>query len=443
MEEWPNLKAADSLEGSVMVGMRDVAKKAGVALSTVSLVVNESGYVSDQMRERVESAMHELDYVPNELARNLYHGRSHIIGVIVPTIQHPFFATLTAYLQQVFAKHGLYTMLCSTFDVGEGEAPYVDMLRRRMLDGIILGAHTDYPHDYWTSIERPVVAFDRSLGAGIPSVGSDHEQGGELAASLFALTGVRHVVEIGGPRSRFHDAADDASVGETLSVLSPVSAADANDDGTGESKHRSTFPPVRYQLAFESVLDAAGIRYDYMEIPSVADLSQFERVAAQVFERFPDADAIMAPDLAAAFCVQEALRRGMRIPESLQILAYDGTYVTDAAGMKITSILQDFSGIAKCLSDAMLQTINSDARKADLSDSASNAGGGDVEGSADPTSTSEQHSRLTDADGDGHGEISVVGTLGRTVPMKVKIGQTTRWNEAVRELLLGSRPQTD
>ncbi|MCI2177538.1 MAG: helix-turn-helix domain-containing protein, partial [Bifidobacterium psychraerophilum] len=70
-----------------MVGMRDVAKKAGVALSTVSLVVNENGYVSDQMRERVESAMKELDYVPNELARNLYHGRSHIIGVIVPTIQ--------------------------------------------------------------------------------------------------------------------------------------------------------------------------------------------------------------------------------------------------------------------------------------------------------------------------------------------------------------------
>ncbi|MEE8702897.1 LacI family DNA-binding transcriptional regulator [Bifidobacterium crudilactis] len=421
-----------------MVGMRDVAKKAGVALSTVSLVVNENGYVSDQMRERVESAMKELDYVPNELARNLYHGRSHIIGVIVPTIQHPFFSTLTAYLQQVFARHGLYTMLCSTFDVGEGEAPYVDMLRRRMLDGIILGAHTDYPHDYWTSIERPVVAFDRSLGASVPSVGSDHEQGGELAASLFALTGVRHVVEIGGPRSRFHDAADDVPR-DTPSALSPVPDDDVKGDSEDVSARRTTFPPVRYQLAFESVLDAAGIRYDYMEIPSVADLGQFERVARQLFERFPDADAIMAPDLAAAFCVQEALRRGIRIPESLQILAYDGTFVTDAAGMKITSILQDFSGIANKLSEAMLETINADAQDAE-----GDGAGVDQEHGVQPALPSEQADVLSGMGADeADEEIGVAGMLTHTIPMKVKIGQTTRWNETVRELLFGSHPQTD
>ena len=58
-----------------MVGMRDVARKAGVSLSTVSLVVNGTGYVSAEMRGRVEAAMRELDYIPNELARNLYSGR--------------------------------------------------------------------------------------------------------------------------------------------------------------------------------------------------------------------------------------------------------------------------------------------------------------------------------------------------------------------------------
>lgn len=79
-----------------MVGMRDVAKKAGVSLSTVSLVVNGNGYVSDDMRERVRKAMHLLNYVPNELARNLYHDRTNLVGVIVPAIRHPFFATFTA-----------------------------------------------------------------------------------------------------------------------------------------------------------------------------------------------------------------------------------------------------------------------------------------------------------------------------------------------------------
>ena len=79
-----------------MVGMHDVAKEAGVSLSTVSLVVNKTGYVSDDMRARVKAAMKELNYVPNELARNLYKNRANLVGVIVPTIRHPFFATLTA-----------------------------------------------------------------------------------------------------------------------------------------------------------------------------------------------------------------------------------------------------------------------------------------------------------------------------------------------------------
>ena len=70
-----------------MVGMRDVAKKAGVSLSSVSLVINGTGYVSQDMRDKVEQAMRELNYVPNELARNFYHGKTGIVGVIVPT--HP------------------------------------------------------------------------------------------------------------------------------------------------------------------------------------------------------------------------------------------------------------------------------------------------------------------------------------------------------------------
>lgn len=78
-----------------MVGMRDVAKAAGVSLSTVSLVVNNTGYVSADMRAKVESAMRQLNYIPNELARNLYRNRTNTIGVIMPTIAHPFFSTLT------------------------------------------------------------------------------------------------------------------------------------------------------------------------------------------------------------------------------------------------------------------------------------------------------------------------------------------------------------
>lgn len=72
-----------------MVGMRDVAREAGVSTSTVSLVVNGNGYVSDSMARRVSQAMQQLNYVPNELARNFSRNRTNLVGIIVPTIRHP------------------------------------------------------------------------------------------------------------------------------------------------------------------------------------------------------------------------------------------------------------------------------------------------------------------------------------------------------------------
>lgn len=77
-----------------MAGIRDVAKRAHVSTSTVSLVLNNNGYVSKETRSKVVKAMKELNYVPNELARNLYHSKTNIIGIILPDIAHPFLAHL-------------------------------------------------------------------------------------------------------------------------------------------------------------------------------------------------------------------------------------------------------------------------------------------------------------------------------------------------------------
>lgn len=319
-----------------MVGMRDVAKRAGVSLSTVSLVVNGTGYVSDDMRDRVRRAMSALHYVPNDLARNLSQNRANTVGIIVPTIRHPFFATLTASLQHVLAENGLQTLLCSTADAVNGEAEYVDMLRRRLMDGIVMGAHTEHAPDYWTSIHRPVVAFDRVLGEGIPSVGSDHVQGGRLIADLLIRTGARHVVVIGGPRNQFHEA--------------------SGDEGT-------TFPTVRYHLALEAELAKAGVEYEYIGAGEVMDFAGYAGAVRSVFEREADygsgraVDAVVSSDIGAAMCVREAMARGVSVPDELQIVAYDGTYLTDLAGMTLTAVRQDFPAIAEQVANRMMGLI--------------------------------------------------------------------------------------
>ncbi|MBW3095624.1 LacI family DNA-binding transcriptional regulator [Bifidobacterium sp. 64T4] len=393
--------------------MRDVAKRAGVSLSTVSLVVNGTGYVSDDMRDRVRRAMTALHYVPNDLARNLSQNRANTIGIIVPTIRHPFFATLTANLQHVLAEKGLQTLLCSTADAANGEAEYVDMLRRRLMDGIVMGAHTEHAPDYWTSIHRPVIAFDRVLGEGIPSVGSDHVQGGRLIANLLIRTGARHVVVIGGPRNQFREAAPDES---------------------------TTFPTVRYHLALEAELAKAGVEYEYIEAGEVMDFAGYAGAVRSVFERGigggdggdgscrsgkSRVDAIVSSDIGAAMCVREAMARGVRVPDDLQIVAYDGTYLTDLAGMTLTAVRQDFPAIAEQIADRMMGVIEgSDA--GDATGGAVDAGavGGAGEGAAVDTNDGRS--------GDDSGimaddrEPSIAGEAEHLIPVSLVAGATTR-----------------
>ena len=75
-----------------MPGIKDVARRAGVGVATVSRVINNSGYVSEETKDKIEKAMKELDYMPNELARNLFRNKSGIIAVLVPALEHPFFS---------------------------------------------------------------------------------------------------------------------------------------------------------------------------------------------------------------------------------------------------------------------------------------------------------------------------------------------------------------
>ncbi len=351
-----------------MVGMRDVAKKAGVSISTVSLVINNNGYVSEAMRDRVNAAMQDLDYVPNGIARNLSLGRTDTVGVIIPTVQHPFFSQLTARIQHYLDCNGLRTILCSTADQPSGEQQYIDMLKRHTMDAIIMGSHSSYSEQYWDDIDRPVVAFDRFLCEDIPSVGSDHIQAGRIIAGRLMATGAKHVVEIGGPRTQFHDRqyvsskALNATSGRTLGQLQGSSnlAVTRNfsyPERPLSSAPDSTFPTVRYHMIVEQTLTVARVRYDYISVDNVSDFDRFPAAAREAFDKFPDVDAIVAPDLAAAFCVQEGLARGRKIPEDLQIIAFDGTIVARSAGYPITTVCQDFDGIAQQIVKRAVQQI--------------------------------------------------------------------------------------
>ena len=97
-----------------MARIRDVAQEAGVSVGTVSMVLNHNDYGSEAIRQKVQAAVKKLQYVPSEMARNLSLRRTMTVGVIVPTVSHPFFAELVGALEEALYHLGYKAMLCCT-----------------------------------------------------------------------------------------------------------------------------------------------------------------------------------------------------------------------------------------------------------------------------------------------------------------------------------------
>src|SRR3954447_21808725 len=120
-----------------MSTMRQVAQRAGVSAKTVSRVMHNDRYVSDDVRRRVEHAIRELQYVPNVLARTFRSGRDDAIGVAVPDISDPFFATLTHEVERVARTRGVAVFVTSLGDDGADERPGTEALLSRQVTGLI------------------------------------------------------------------------------------------------------------------------------------------------------------------------------------------------------------------------------------------------------------------------------------------------------------------
>ena len=293
-----------------MASIRDVAKEANVGATTVSRVLNDTGYVSAKTKDKVNKAMDKLNYTPNELARNLFHTKTGIIAVLVPDVAHPFFSEFVKYMEIELYEAGFKTMLCNTIKVHNCELEYLDMLNRHIVDGIITAVHSLEIEEY-LKINKPIVALDRYLGADIPVVGVNHKLGGEMAAKKLIESGCKCVVQFQG----------------SLAVKSPA-----------HDRH----------ISFRRVMEENNIKtYSYELEWNRFDNSYFKKVVHQMFEIHPEIDGVFGTDLLAISYFKEAVKKNKKVPGDIKIVAYDGTYVTELMSPSITSIVQPIDQLAK------------------------------------------------------------------------------------------------
>lgn len=170
--------------------LTDVAKLAGVSPTTVSRVINRKGYLSDKTISKVEAAMRELAYKPNNLARSLQGKSAKLIGLIFPNISNVFYAELIGKLEHELFKQGYKTIICNSEHDSDKEREYLEMLEANQVDGIISGSHNLDIEDY-NRVTAPIIAFDRNLSPDIPVVSSDNYGGGVLAAQTLVKAGAQ------------------------------------------------------------------------------------------------------------------------------------------------------------------------------------------------------------------------------------------------------------
>jgi LacI family transcriptional regulator len=189
-----------------MPTIRDVAKHAGVAPITVSRVINDSGYVSQATRTRVEEAIDTLGYVPNMLGQSLRFKQTMTLALVLTDITNPFWTTVARGVEDVAQANGYSIILCNTDESKAKQEQYLNMLLRRRIDGIIL-VPTNSSSAPVHTIQRqdiPVVLLDRQLpdpDLRVDIVRAESESGAyQLTEHLLSL-GHRHITMLAGPKT--------------------------------------------------------------------------------------------------------------------------------------------------------------------------------------------------------------------------------------------------
>lgn len=294
-----------------MATLKDVAKEAGLTVTTVSRVLNNRGYISDNAREKVAAAMKKLNYRPNELARSLQNKSSNTIGVIVPHIRHPYFSEMISNLEYYAHKSGYKILLCNSREKDERMMEYVEMCTRNRVSGIILfsgGVHTEA----FSSLDIPVITMERYVDSSTASVECDNTQGGILAAENLINSGCKHLLHIGG----WSD--------------TPM-PADLRSEGFRQVCAQNDLPFIE--------INTEVSQFDELDYIALLEKTLIEH---------PDIDGLFAnSDVIAAQAIQVCNKLGIKVPEQLKIIGFDDSIVASLTSPQLTTVHQPVKEMAE------------------------------------------------------------------------------------------------
>lgn len=296
-----------------MASIKTIAKLAGTSVTSVSRVLNNNGYVSAEVRQKVEEAMKAANYRPSSGARVLRSGRSQLVGVLLPTLDVQFFGILAHTMEQALFDLGYQTFICSTAESGEHERRYIAMLLSQRVDGVIVAsALEEFEHfAEFKAHNVPIVALDRDLnGLESEKVAVDHELGGRMMAE--------HLIELGHKR---------------IAVI-------------GAPAHSQ---PIRRRVAgITDALQKAGLEPVAIKLGEIHNFNEAYRLANLVLGRSERPTAIIGTtDIAAIGAIHAAHDAGLSIPGDISIIGFDDIPSAAFVLPRLTTVVQPIRDLGR------------------------------------------------------------------------------------------------
>lgn len=306
------------------VGIKDVARHAGVSVGTVSNVINSPELVSEQVRLRVRTVIAELGYVRSESARQLRAGRSRMVGMLVLDLANPFFADVAKGAERTLRGMGLGVMVCNSAGSTAEEADYLSLFAEQRVRGVLV-TPADTGGDGVGVLRGqgiPFVAVDRALPADEGcSVSVDDVLGGTIAVAHLLDAGHRRLAFVGGP--------------DLTQVRDRVRGARAAVSDAG-------IPADALVHITTERLDVASGR------DAGARLLGLKSRPTAVF---------CANDLLALGVLQALYGAGVRVPDDIALVGYDDIEFAAAAAVPLTSVRQPAAEIGRAAAELLLDEI--------------------------------------------------------------------------------------
>jgi len=272
-----------------MATIHDVAKLAGVAPITVSRVINNSGYVSDKTREKVQAAISELGYVPNILARSLRSKRTNTIALVFTDITNPFFTIMARGVEDTASFAGFNVIICNTDESQEKEDNYILLLLQKQVDGILLvpaGSNTKsikVIHEQ----DTPLVILDRRVSSSNVDIVRGDSEGG-----AYQLT--KYLIDLGHRR---------------IAIISgPCNVSTAEDR----------------LLGYKRAMEEFGLKENIISYYGSFSQTSGNDLTRKVFSQSPQPTALFTANNLMAIGALQALQDiGLKVPEDVALVSFD------------------------------------------------------------------------------------------------------------------------